>query len=221
MQYSELVTSVQQYCEGYEAKFVASIPTFVKNAERRIYNEVQLPAIRNTAILAVDPTDVAAASYLLPADFLAPFSLAMLVAGNRTYLLQKDFEYLREAYPNDTQTDFPIYYAMADSFEQTQLRIRLAPCPNAVAQTAGYELKYYAQPESIVTATTTWLGDNFDGALLWGSIVEGYVFLKGEPDLIQTYEGKFQQQLALLKQLGDGKDRQDTYRVPQTKVAVT
>lgn len=214
-----LTAAIQQYCECYETKFVAAVPTFIRSAEQRIFNSIQLPALRDTATLAVDGTDATGGTYILPANFLSPYSLAVVVNNSRTYLLQKDFEYLREAFPDDTVTALPQYYALADSFNQLTLRIRLAPVPTAAVV---LELKYYALPDSITTAVggETWLGDNFDSALLWGSIVEAYIFQKGQAELIQTYELRFQQQLDLLKQLGDGKDRQDTYRTPQVKVAV-
>lgn len=217
MTYTELTALIQQYCESYEAKFVAAIPQFVRNAEQRIYNTPQLPALRADALLAVDVTDTTNATYLLPANFLAPHSLAVVTGASKVFLLQKDYEYLQEAYPNDSVTDTPQYYALTDSFNSAQLRLRIAPCPPA-AVTLNF--KYFAQPTSIVTAGTTWLGTNFESALLWGSILEGYIFNKGEAGLIQTYETRFEQQLSLLKGVGDAKDRQDTYRTLQTKVPV-
>jgi hypothetical protein len=209
--YAALVTLIQQYCESTETTFVANIPTFVQLAEQRIYNSVQIPAIRRyqTSTLTIN------SKYMtLPSDWLATFSLAVIaVDGSQEFLLDKDVNFIRQSYPSPTDTGKPQYYAVYDS--STFL---LGPTPDAAY---SVELNYFYYPTSIVTASTTWLGDNFDSVLLYGSLREAYTYLKGENDLMQYYEQKYQEALGLLKQLGDGKDRRDSYRSGQVRVPVT
>ena len=151
---------------------------------------------------------------------MAPYSLAVVDAtGNYSYLLNKDVNYIREAYPNPNDTAIPKYYAIFGprSDDNKELTFILGPTPD---NTYTIELHYFYYPESIVTSGQTWLGDNFDSALLWGSIVEAYFFLKGEGDLLAVYQSRYQEALALLKQLGDGKDRTDAYRDGQVRYPV-
>jgi hypothetical protein len=210
--YTQLSTLIQDYCESTEQSFVANIPTFVQLAEERIYNSVQIPAIRKN----VTGTMTADFQYFsLPSDWLSTFSLAVIdgTTGEYEYLLNKDVNYIRAAYPFPASKGKPKYYAIWD--DNTMI---LGPTPD-LAYSA--ELHYYYYPPSIVTNSTSWLGDNFETVLLYGSIREGYTYLKGDPDLMQYYENKYQESLALLKRLGDGLDRQDAYRSGQVRIPVT
>ncbi len=212
MNYATLTTLIQQYCESTETSFVANIPTFVQLAEERVYNSVQIPAIRKNATGVM----TAANKYMsLPSDWLSTFSMAVIdpVTGEYEYLLNKDVNFIRASYPLPTTLGKPKYYAIFDN--NTML---LGPTPDT-----GYttELHYYYYPASIVTAGTSWLGENFETVLLYGAIREAYVYLKGEQDLMNYYEQKYQESLALLKRLGDGLDRQDAYRSGQVRDRVT
>lgn len=212
MNYSQLVQLVQDYLESTETSFVDNIPNFVQLAEERIYNSVQIPAIRKN----VTGTMTSGNKYLsLPSDWLATFSLAAIdpTTGDYSYLLDKDVNYIREAFPNPSSTGAPTHYAIFDANT-----LIIGPTPD---QSYAAELHYYYYPESIVTAGTTWLSDNFETVLLYGSLREAYMYLKGESDLTAMYEAKYQEGLALLKQLGDGKDRRDAYRSGQVRVPVT
>jgi len=211
MDYTTLSQTIQQYTENTESSFVANIPTFVQLAEERIYNSVQIPAIRKnvTGNLTINN------KYLsLPIDWLATFSLAVIdpVTSAQTFLLNKDVNYIREAYPGPDDVGVPQHYGQFD--ENTLI---LGPTPDY-----GYEMElhYYYYPESIVTAGTTWLSDNFETALLYGALREAYVNMKGEADMLANYEAKYQESMMLLKQLGDGKDRRDAYRSGQVRVPV-
>jgi hypothetical protein len=209
--YSQLVTAIQEYTETTESSFVSNIPNFVQLAEERVYNSVQIPAIRknSTGNLTIN------IKYLqLPTDWLATFSLAVIDpdTGAQSFLLNKDVNYIREAYPTPSDTGTPQHYAQFD-----QNTLILGPTPDY-----GYdvELHYYYYPESIVTAGTSWLGDNFETVLLYGALREAVIYQKGEADMVGNYENKYQESLALLKQLGDGKDRRDAYRSGQVRVPV-
>lgn len=211
MNYSQLSALIQEYCENTETSFVANIPDFVQLAENRIYNSVQFPAIRRNQIGTLTPNN----KYLrLPADWLATFSLAVItpVNGIQTYMLDKDVNFIRECYPNPTTVGVPKYYGIFD--KQTLI---LGPTPDSNYQV---EMHYYYYPESIVTAGTTWLGDKFETLLLYGSLREAYTYMKGEPDMIQNYESKYQESLAQLTRLGDGLNRRDAYRDGQPRVQV-
>ena len=211
MNYAALVTLIQDYTENSESSFVSNIPTFVQLAEERIYNTVQIPAIRKNQTGAL----TAGNKYLtLPTDWLATFSLAAIdpTTQAQTFLLNKDVNFIRESFPVPTDTGTPTHYAQFD-----QNTLILGPTPDL---SYAVELHYYYYPESIVTATTSWLGDNFETVLLYGSLREAYQYMKGEEDLTAQYEAKYQEALGLLKQLGDGKDRQDTYRSGQVRVPV-
>jgi hypothetical protein len=212
MNYSQLTQLIQEYCESTEQSFVDNIPNFVQLAEERIYNSVQIPAIRKN----VTGTMTSGNKYMsLPSDWLATFSMAVIdpATNEYTYLLNKDVNYIRAAYPGAGDNGLPLYYAIWD--DNTMI---LGPAPdnNYVS-----ELHYYYYPQSIVTASTTWLGTNFETVLLYGSIREAYTYLKGEQDLMNYYEQKYQESLALLKRLGDGLDRQDAYRSGQVRDRVT
>lgn len=203
--------AVQQYCESTETSFVAQIPEFVQVAEERIYNAVQIPAIRKNVVGTISSGN----QYLsLPNDWLANFSIAVIDpdTGAYSYMLDKDVNFIRESFPDPSSVGTPGYYAIFDAST-----LILGPTPD---QTYSTEMHYYYYPESIVTAGTTWLGDNFETVLLYGTIREGYTYLKGEADLMAYYEQKYQESLALLKVLGDGKDRRDAYRSGQVRVPV-
>ena len=188
------------------------INTFIKQTEQRVYNAIQLPAIRKNVTGSVSTGN----KYLTcPTDWLATFSMAMISATNEyTYLLDKDVNFIRESFP-DTDAAFygvPQYYAQFD-----QDSFILGPTPDA---NYSVELHYYYYPQSIVTANTSWLGDNFDSVLLYGSLLEAYTYMKGEADVIAGYQKRYDEALALLKTLGDGKNRRDAYRSGQVRVPV-
>jgi hypothetical protein len=221
MNYATLNTLIQQYTENYETSFVANIPVFVQQAEQRIYNTVQFPSIRKNVTGSTSANN----KYLgCPSDFLAVYSMAVvdgtLSTGDYEYLLNKDVNFIRQAYPRANDTGIPKYYALfgAQTNDVNELSFILGPTPDA---TYPVELHYYYYPESIVTASTTWLGDNFDSVLLYGSLVEAYAYMKGEQDMMALYNGKYQEALVLAKRLGDGMERQDAYRSGQYRQAVT
>jgi len=198
------------------------INTFITQAEQRIYNTVQFPSLRKNVTGAVTNGNKYLSS---PIDFLAVYSLAVInSSGAYAYLLNKDVSFIRESYPTPTDTGIPAYYALFGPTVQNntisnELSFLLGPTPNA---TYSVELHYYYYPESITTASSgqTWLGDNFDSVLLYGSLVEGYSFMKGEADLISVYNGKYMESLAMAKRLGDGMERGDAYRDGQFRQKV-
>jgi hypothetical protein len=215
MNYNDLCVNIQDITEN---SFTADqLAMFTQQAEQKIYNTVQLPNLRKN----VTGVTASGNKYLAcPDDFLSAYSLAVINAsGNYTFLLNKDVNFIREAYPNPTSTGLPAHYAIfgPQSSLPTSLTFILGPTPNAIY---SMELHYYYYPESIVIAGSTWLGDNFDSALLNGALVEAIRFMKGEQELIAVYKGMYDNSLALLKQLGDGKDRQDAYRSGQARVEV-
>ena len=217
MNYAQLVTAIEDYTETSEATFVSQIPNYVQLAEERIYNTVDLPSLRKnvTGTLTINN------KYLsVPSDFLSVYSLAVIKTdGTYEYLLNKDVNFIRQAYPQPTDTDIPKYYAIfgPDSSSPTNLTIILGPTPN-LAYSA--ELHYFYYPESIVTASTSWIGDNFESALLYGALREAVIFQKGEPDMVTYYEKMYMESLGLLKNLGDGKLRRDAYRSGQIRLPV-
>ena len=232
MNYAQLFNNIQSYTENNFPEFTVSdgstetpteqINRFIEQAELRIYNTVQFPFLRKNMTGNIQSGN----KYLqAPSDYLATYSLAVIDAsGNYEYLLNKDVNYIRQAYPNPTtDVGIPKYYALfgpaiAGSTITTELTFILGPTPDA-AYTA--ELHFYYYPESIVTAGTSWLGDNFDTVLLYGSLVEAYTFMKGEADMLALYDGKYKEALAQAKRLGDGMERQDAYRSGQYRQAVT
>jgi hypothetical protein len=158
-----------------------------------------------------------------PSDFLSPYSLAVIDAtGAYSFLLNKDVNFIREAYPQPTDKALPKYYALFGPTTSgvaitNELTFILGPTPDA---NYNVELHYYYYPDSITTATTTWLGDNFDTVLLYGALVEAYTYMKGEADMVALYSGRYQEALALAKRLGDGLEKQDSYRSGTYRVAV-
>jgi hypothetical protein len=280
MNYTELSNAIQAYTENTETAFVANIPVFVRQAEQRIYNTVQVANLRKnmTGVLSAGNKYLAC-----PGDFLSTYSLAIYaqpttsatgVSGQRTivvastaevvlgmyvsgsgialgaavelivgntitltlantgtvsgavvfqgdyvYLLNRDVNYIRQVYPNPSFRSTPKYYAIfgPNSDNVNELTFIVGPTPDTAY---AAELHFYYYPESIVTAGTSWLGDNFDSTLLYGSLVEAYTWMKGEQDLMALYDTKFKEALGLLKNLGDGKQRGDAYLDGQVKIPV-
>lgn len=216
MNYAELVTAVSDYTENTFP--TADMNTFIEQAEQRIYNSVQFPSLRKNVTGATTSGN----KYLAcPDDFLSAYSLALVDAdGNYEYLLNKDVNFIRQAYPNPNDTALPKYYALfgPQYTAATELSMILGPTPDA---TYVAELHYYFYPESIVTAGNTWLGDNFDSVLLYGTLVEAYTYMKGEADMALAYNTKYKEALSMAKRLGDGLERGDAYRDGQTKIKVT
>jgi hypothetical protein len=216
--YAALQQAIQDYCQNTESTFVANIPTFVQQAEQRIYNQVQFPSLRKN----VTGSATANNKYLsCPSDFLSVFSIAVIEAdGSYKYLLNKDVNFIRESYPTPSSTGTPEYYSLfgPQTADPNELAFILGPTPDAAYQV---ELHYFYYPTSIVTAGTSWLGDNFDSVLLYGSLVEAYTFMKGEMELLAMYDGKYKEALSLAKRLGDGLERQDAYRSGQVRIPVT
>jgi hypothetical protein len=234
MNYTELSAQIQAFTEntfpdayladGGTVSSADQIARFVQLAEQRIYNTVQFPSIRKN----VTGTTSATNKYLsAPSDFLAVYSMAVIDAtGRYEYLLNKDVNFIRQAYPNPTSTGIPKYYALfgpttTDSAPPTltnELSFILGPTPDALY---NVELHYFFYPESIVTAGTTWLGDNFDSVLLYGALVEAGIFMKAEAETLVVYQKKYEDALAQAKRLGDGMERTDAYRTGQYRQAVT
>ena len=186
------------------------IDTFIQQAEQRVYNAIQLPDFRKN----VTGNMTSGNKYLsVPADFLSVYSLAVIDAdGVQTFLLNKDVNFIRESFPDPGSTGVPTHYALFNSEA-----FILGPTPNSAYSA---ELHYFYYPESIVTASTSWLGDNFDSVLLYGSLLEAATFMKAEADVLQGYQKRYDESLALLKELGDAKNRQDMYRTPQIRYPV-
>jgi hypothetical protein len=215
MNYTELQAAVSDYTENTFS--AADFATMTELAEQRIYNAVQLPALRKN----VTGTLTSGNQYLAaPVDFLSVFSLAVIDgSGNYEYLLNKDVNFIRSAFPNPSTTGTPKYYALfgPDSSNPDELTLILGPTPSA---NLTAELHYFYYPESIVTATNTWLSDNFDSVLFNAVMVEAARFMKQEPDIVAEMDKQYVQSLTLLKNLGDGKNRQDAYRSGQVRTQV-
>lgn len=212
MNYTQLVAEIQDYTENTFQ--TADINTFITQAEQRIYNSVQLPALRKNVTGSLTTGN----KYLaMPSDWLSTFSLAVINANNEyLYLLNKDVNFIRQSFP-DTDSDFygePQYYAVFD-----QNTFIVGPTPDA---SYSVELHYFYYPESITTITggQTWLGNNFSSVLLYGSLLEAYTYMKGEADVIAQYQKRYDDAMTLLLQLGDGKNRQDAYRSGQVRIPV-
>jgi hypothetical protein len=234
MNYTTLYNTIQTYTEnqfpdvylasGSTVDATTQINTFITQAEQRIYNSVQFPSLRKN----VTGVTTSGNKYLsCPSDFLSSYSLAVIDAtGAYEYLLNKDVNFIRQAYPTPTDTAIPKYYALfgptttndASPVITNELSFILGPTPDAAY---NVELHYYYYPESITTASSgqTWLGDNFDSVLLYGSLVEAYTFMKGEADIIAGYDAKYKEALALASRLGDGMERSDAYRSGQYRQA--
>ena len=217
MNYTELKDAIIAYTENQDPSFEAEVPVFVRQAEQRIYNSVQFPSLRKNMTGVTQANN----KYLsAPDDFLAVYSLAVVDGtGRYEYLLNKDVNFIRQAYPTPTSTGLPRFYAL---FGPTVVGGNVTNELSMITPDATYsiELHYFFYPESIVTAGTTWLGDNLDSVLLYGSLVEAYTYMKGEPDMVKLYNDKYVEAVALAKRLGDGMERQDAYRNGQVRVQV-
>ena len=186
------------------------IDTFIQQAEQRIHNSVQVPDLRKAASAAFTASNKFLA---LPSDWLAMFSISVVDgSGNYHFLTNKDVSFIRESYPNPTTEGMPQHYAIFDD-----AAIIVEPTPDSAYVV---EVNYFYYPTSIVTAGTSWLGDNFDSVLLYGALLEAYTFMKGEGDVMTVYQKRYDEALAMLKQLGEGKNRQDMYRTRQTRYPV-
>jgi hypothetical protein len=216
MNYAQLSAAIQGYSENTFPSTAGSftstdqINTFIQQAEQRIYNSVQFPSIRKN----VTGTTTVNNKYLaMPDDFLASYSMAAIDgSGNYEFLLNKDVNFIRAAYPSPTDSGLPAYYALFD--DNTFI---LGPTPDA---NYTMELHYYYYPESIVTAGTSWLGDNFDSVLFYAALLEAAAFMKSDLDTIKNYTDRYNEALTLAKRLGDGMDRQDAYRSGQVRIPV-
>jgi len=242
MNYTELFNTIKSYCENDFAasSFTASngtttvvvpsteqVDTFIKQAEQRIYNSASPPILKANVIGRLDQGD----KYLnLPKDFLAVYSLAVLTnptAGEdspQEFLLNKDVSFIRQSYPDPNSEGVPQYYAIFGPNTgpnvpppNTTYTLVVGPTPDDSYQV---ELHYFRYPESIVTAGTSWLGNNFDTVLLYGALMEAIVFMKGEQDLVTFYKTRYDEALMMYRQLTDGKERQDSYRSGQPRVPV-
>lgn len=228
MNYAALSAAIQSYTEnqfpdtyladGSVVDSKTQIDTLIKQAEQRIYNSVQFPSLRKNVTGSLTANNRFLAC---PDDFLASYSISIILAdGSYEFLLNKDVNMIRQAYPKVTSVGTPKYYALfgPQSANLNELTFLVGPTPDIAY---GVELHYFYYPESITTSVTSWLGDNFDSVLLYGSLVEAYTFMKGEEDMVTLYNTKFNEALALAKRLGDGLERQDAYRSGQVRIKVT
>ena len=222
MNYTELVAAVSDYTENTFP--TTQMNVFIKQAEQRIYSTVQIANLRKNVYGQVTASN----KYLqCPTDFLSVYSLAIITnvtgvdlnTGTYEFLINKDVNFIRQAYPTSNDTGVPRYYALFGprSDDVNELTFIVGPTPLASYWT---ELHYYYYPESIVSASTTWLGDNFDSALFNGTMLEAITYMKGEPDMVKLYNDRYLQSITLLKNLGDGKQRQDAYRSGQVRTQV-
>jgi hypothetical protein len=234
MNYAQLSAQIQAYLENtfpdtltWDGQTVTSkdqIDTFIKQAEQRIFNTVQFPSIRKNVTGALTANNKYLSS---PSDFLSVYSMAVIDAtGRYEYLLNKDVNFIRQAYPNPTSTGIPKYYALfgptttnnTPPVITNELSFMVGPTPDAAY---SVELHYFYYPTSIVEAGTTWLGDNFDSVLLYGALVEAAIFMKIDAQTEGlVFDTKYKEALALAKRLGDGLERQDAYRSGQYRQAV-
>jgi len=216
LNYSQLVTAVSDYAQN--TFDTTDMNTMIQQAEQRIYNTVQLANLRKTSRTALTPS---VNTFNAPTDLLSVYSFAVISAsGNYIYLLNKDPAFMQEAYPNPATTGTPKHYALnGPSSPVTQLQFILGPTPSSALVT---NLSYFIMPESIVTAVTTWLGEHFSSALLYGTLCEAGVYMKSGMDdgMYKLYQERYVQAIALLKNLGDGKQQTDSYRT-ETRVAVS
>lgn len=211
MTYAELTDLLQDYLQNTSAEFVAAIPGIVRLAEDRIYQTVQLPALRKNSTAPL----LAGSKYLaLPGDFMAPYTLAVIAAnGTYTFTLERAVSFIAEAFPDPTVTGSPRFYAL---FNDATLLLAPTPTTGLIA-----ELHYFYKPESIVTAGTSWLGDNCESVLAYGCLVEAYVYMKGEADLQALYRARYDEAMSRLKNLGEGMSKRDSFRMDLPKIAPT
>ena len=216
MNYSELVQAIQDYTENNETTFVSQIPTFVEQAEENIHRTVLIPELRKNVTANMTNGNRFLAR---PSDFLAPFSIAVIDdSGDYTYMLPKDVNFIREAYPSKATSGLPKYYAKFDGDVQSTSspgNFILGPTPNGAYEV---QLHYYFDPPSIVTSGTSWLGDNAEEALLHGSLVNAYIFMKGDADVLAMYQQRFKDAMQRLMVLGEGRLKRDDYRDGQPRL---
>lgn len=214
MNYTELKQAIQDFTENYEATFVANIPVFVRQAEERVYRSVMIPELRKNVTGSLTSGN----KYLArPSDFLSVFSLAVIDgSGEYHYLIDKDANFMREAYPNPSTTGLPKFYGQfdGDSTVSATGNLIVGPTPDS---SYAVELHYYYDPPSIVDTGTSWLGDNAESVLLYGSLVEAYIFMKGDGDLMAAYKDQYQ---TALERLGviDFRSKRDSYRDGEPRV---
>lgn len=213
--YGELKQAIQDFTENDETGFVSNLPVFIRAAEDRILVNVDLENFRKNATSTTSAND----EYLsTPSDFLAPFSLFIKTAGSEGFLIEKDVNFIREAYPDRTSTAKPKYYGFFDATAtagagNVQANFILGPTPD---QAYAVELHYYYRPASLTAGANTeytWLSSNAPNALLYGSLIEAYIYMKGEQDVISMYEGRFQESLSRLKDLAEARENDDAYRM--------
>jgi hypothetical protein len=211
MNYATLVALLQDYTQNSSTEFVAAIPDIVKLAEDRIYQSVQIPALKRNAT----SNFVQGNKYLAaPTDFLSVYSMAAKSAsGVYSYLLEKEVGYINEAFPNPAATGVPRYYALFND-----ATFVVAPTPNAFFEV---ELHYFYEPPSIVDTGTSWLGDNTESVLFYGALCEAYTYMKGDADLVTLYRQRYDEALARLKNLGEGMDKRDNFRLDMPRIAPT
>jgi hypothetical protein len=210
MNYATLSQMLQDYTQNYSSEFVAAIPEIVKLAEDRIYQSVQIPALKKVETFNLTANNK---NFSVPNDFLSPYSMAVITDGAYNYMLEKEAGYLNEAFPVVSYRGVPRFYSIID--EDT---IAVAPTPGSAY---SIELYYFYEPESIVTAGTSWLGDNAESVLFYGALVEAYTYMKGDNDLIALYTARYAEVLQRLKNLGEGLGKRDNFRVDAPRIQVT
>ena len=202
--YAQLKTAIQDYTENTETSFVTNLPVFIRAAEDRIFKLADLEVFRKNATSALTQND----PYLsVPTDYLASFSLSITNSSSKEFLLQKDVNFLHEFHPNASTTGVPKYYAFFDKDN-----FIVAPTPDS---NYSVELHYYYRPASLTAGAdsgTTWLSDNAPNVLLYGSLVEAYIYMKGEQDMLQVYEKQFAEALSRIKDLAEARENSDAYR---------
>ena len=211
MNYTELTALLQEYTQNYASEFVAALPSIIGLAEDRIYRSVQIPELKKNATSNL----VAGTKYLnAPTDFLASYSMAVInTDGSYNYMLEKEVAFIGEAYPIPTSTGLPRFYAL---FNETTFLV--GPTPNNSYQV---ELHYYYEPPSIVQTGTSWIGTEAESVLFYGCLLETYVYMKGDNDLMALYKGRYDEALARLKNLGEGLNKRDNFRVDAPRVTPT
>lgn len=209
LSYSELVTLIEDTCQSTETTFVTRIDDFIKAAEEHIYFNTQIPNLRQNST----GTCTANNEYLaLPSNYLSAYSLSVTDSGSQYYLLNREADFIREAYASRTATGRPRYYGQMDDTS-----LILGPTPDS---SYTMELHYYFKPSSIVDTTTSWLGNNAPTCLLYGSLIHAYTFLKGDQDVMAFYQGEYEKALASLQIITEGRVRKDTYRKQNRKMDV-
>ena len=208
MNYTEITNAIKEYTDNTETTFVNNIPNFVRQTEERIYRSILIPELRKNVTTSLTTSNRFLAK---PTDFLAVFSIAVVDgSSNYSFLLPKDVNFIREAYPATATSGLPVYYSLFDGDN-----FLIAPTPDS---TYTVQLHYYYDPPSIVTSSTSWVGDNAEATLLYGTLVEAYTFMKGEADIISFYKTRYDEAMAGLQQLADGRNKRDSYRNGEPRI---